>query len=389
MCASMASVARGSGLGARSLMYALLACHQMANYITRLAVPFIVPFIVQEFGYSESARAMLLNCFTPGYVLLQIPAGWFAARWGAKRLISCQCLVISAVLVALPAAARRGAWGAAACIFAFGLAQAPFSVGSNIAKANWVPTGKERAWALMLISLGTTLSKNISSVITPWLSGRSGWRAVTAAYAAGVGAFVLAWQLLASEHPKKAITTPPPSPSRPAVPLRPETTTARAAAAARVADADAVALSPSRSLLPPTSRLRKQHTPAQDDATKLQDAPAENVEDKIEQISIWRLLGAAPTMANILNHMQHDMHEFQVLGAWAPTYYNQVLGVALADVGKYTVWPMLCAIPAKFLIAAWESTLVGRGWSVREIRRAAGAIAAVRKKRLSFAPFCT
>lgn len=55
-----------SGLAARSLMYALLACHQMANYITRLAVPFIVPFMVHEFGFSESQRAMLLNCFTPG-----------------------------------------------------------------------------------------------------------------------------------------------------------------------------------------------------------------------------------------------------------------------------------------------------------------------------------
>ena len=89
------------------------------------------------------------------YVLLQIPAGWFAAKWGAKTLVSCQCLVISGVLLLLPTAARRGAWPAAACLFAFGLAQAPFSVGSNIAKANWVPTGKERAWALMFIGLGT------------------------------------------------------------------------------------------------------------------------------------------------------------------------------------------------------------------------------------------
>ena len=60
------SMSNKSGLAARSVMYALLACHQMANYITRLAVPFIVPFIVQEFGFSESQRAMLLNCFTPG-----------------------------------------------------------------------------------------------------------------------------------------------------------------------------------------------------------------------------------------------------------------------------------------------------------------------------------
>ena len=46
------------------------------------------------------------------------------------------------------------------------------------------------------------------------------------------------------------------------------------------------------------------------------------------------------------------MFAFQVLGAWAPTYYNQVLGVALADVGKYTVWPMLCAIPGEDTVAA-------------------------------------
>ena len=46
------------------------------------------------------------------------------------------------------------------------------------------------------------------------------------------------------------------------------------------------------------------------------------------------------------------MFVFQVLGAWAPTYYNQVLGVALADVGKYTVWPMLCAIPGEDTVAA-------------------------------------
>ena len=59
-------------------------------------------------------------------MLLQIPAGWFAAKWGAKTLVSCQCLVISGVLLLLPTAARRGAWPAAACLFAFGLAQAPF-----------------------------------------------------------------------------------------------------------------------------------------------------------------------------------------------------------------------------------------------------------------------
>jgi hypothetical protein len=83
---------KSSGLAARSLMYALLACHQMANYITRLAVPFIVPFIVQEFGFSESQRAMLLNCFTPGestdrlLLLLRLCSAQLTRMWRAGRV---------------------------------------------------------------------------------------------------------------------------------------------------------------------------------------------------------------------------------------------------------------------------------------------------------------
>ena len=388
------------GLAARSVMYALLALHQMANYITRLAVPFIVPYLCNDFGFSEPQRAMLLNAFTPGYVMLQIPAGWFAARWGAKRLVTTHCLAIAGLLLLLPSLARRGAWAAAACIFAFGLAQAPFSVGSNIAKANWVPTGKERAWALMLISLGTTLSKNVSSFLTPWLSGRRGWRSVTTSYALGVAAFAGAWQLLASEHPKKPAVRPVLAPAAPAAsPSRGAIAHFVKAKAERLPEAER------RFFLEAAERLCwsdgewREHSGKRWADGRWQDQPAEPArkrgereddqrtvqfdierpdpgEEAGEKIGIWRLLLSAPTVANILNHMQHDMHEFQVLAAWAPTYYNQVLGVPLAQVGSYTLWPMVCAIPAKFVIAAWESALIGRGWSVRGIRQAAGVIAA-------------
>ena len=329
------------GLAARSVMYALLALHQMANYITRLAVPFIVPYLCNDFGFSEPQRAMLLNAFTPGYVMLQIPAGWFAARWGAKRLVTTHCLAIAGLLLLLPSLARRGAWAAAACIFAFGLAQAPFSVGSNIAKANWVPTGKERAWALMLISLGTTLSKNVSSFLTPWLSGRRGWRSVTTSYALGVAVFVGAWQLLASEHPKKPAVRPVLAPAAPAAsPSRGSIAHFVKAKAERLPEAER------RFFLEAAERLCwadgewREHSGKRWADGRWQDQPAEPArkrgeddqrtvqfdierpdpgEEAGEKIGIWRLLLSAPTVANILNHMQHDMHEFQVLAAWAPT----------------------------------------------------------------------
>ena len=51
-------------------MYVLIALFEMTNYVTRLAVPYLVPFICLEHGFSEQQRALLLNSFTPGYLKL-------------------------------------------------------------------------------------------------------------------------------------------------------------------------------------------------------------------------------------------------------------------------------------------------------------------------------
>ena len=72
-------------LAARCGMYCMLSAHQIANYISRLAVPYLVPFIVMDFSFTEPQRALLLGCFTPGYILTQIPSGWFAARCDHTR----------------------------------------------------------------------------------------------------------------------------------------------------------------------------------------------------------------------------------------------------------------------------------------------------------------
>ena len=71
----------------RYIIYALLALHQMANYVTRLALPFMIPFLVNDFSFSEVSRALFLNAFTPGYVLLQIPAGMFEPQPRKRPLV--------------------------------------------------------------------------------------------------------------------------------------------------------------------------------------------------------------------------------------------------------------------------------------------------------------
>ena len=57
---------------ARLLQYSLVGGQIFSNYVPRLAIPSVVPFLVREYGYTDLQRARLLASFTPGYVLTQV-----------------------------------------------------------------------------------------------------------------------------------------------------------------------------------------------------------------------------------------------------------------------------------------------------------------------------
>eukprot|EP01045_Picozoa_sp_COSAG04_P013922 COSAG04_NODE_1014_length_8762_cov_31.342145_5_plen_222_part_00 len=86
--------------GQRFAIYTLLSGEHLANYLTRFSIPsephsphptrcccwpmaltalvtawcrYIVPFLVQQYGFSEIERARLLTAFQPGYVLTCAP----------------------------------------------------------------------------------------------------------------------------------------------------------------------------------------------------------------------------------------------------------------------------------------------------------------------------
>jgi MFS family permease len=87
-------------------------------------VPYLVPFIVRDYGFTEQQRALLLNSFTPGYVIGQIPCGWLIERFGTKIVVTGNCAGLVAVMLGLPIAARAGgARAVSACLVLFGLLQ--------------------------------------------------------------------------------------------------------------------------------------------------------------------------------------------------------------------------------------------------------------------------
>ena len=182
----------------------MLSCQMVCNYVPRLGLPIIVPFIVKDMAFSAGEAASLLSAFFPGYVLTQIPLGFLAQLWGAKIVLTLNMVGSAAMLLALPAAVRFGAKGVFACLFTLGLFQGPFVPAQSLMKRSWVPSGPEKPMALLLIGIGSKVSRMAAASITPVLCATLGWRKACSVYGIFVAAFTVLWQAFARNQPSSA-----------------------------------------------------------------------------------------------------------------------------------------------------------------------------------------
>jgi hypothetical protein len=52
--------------GARFGVYAMLHTQFIINYVSRLSVPYLVPFLARDFGYTSLQCSTLISAFVPG-----------------------------------------------------------------------------------------------------------------------------------------------------------------------------------------------------------------------------------------------------------------------------------------------------------------------------------
>ena len=186
---------------ARVAMYGLTAGVTMINFLLRNGIPNLVPFIVQEQGYSASEAALLLAGFFPGYMVTQVPGGWASQRFGAKVVNSLNVGGQALFLVLLPAAAKMGVRSVAVVLTCLGMCQGPLVPAQAVVQRHWLPAGPERAWVSRLTQVGQRIGKIVTTVSTPWLASTRGWRSVPYIYAA--------WSILArlvrvrGQHPAR------------------------------------------------------------------------------------------------------------------------------------------------------------------------------------------
>jgi len=183
-------------------MISLLCATATASYLCRVNVSVAGALLMADFRLSQVQIGRVFSAFLLGYALFQIPAGWLADRWGARRilLLSGWWWVVSTMLMAL--VGRGLLQGSAVFVlgaflvlrFALGVGEAPTFPGAAQGVSRWVaPAHHARANGLILaaIGLGSALAPPLLSATMVWW----GWRAALLVSAVPAIVVAIAWHL--------------------------------------------------------------------------------------------------------------------------------------------------------------------------------------------------
>ncbi|XP_023940700.1 putative inorganic phosphate cotransporter isoform X2 [Bicyclus anynana] len=196
-------------LGIRHLVIFLLFLATVVSYATRVSMSVTILAMTKDndygfevFDWDQSTRDTILSSFFWGYIVLQIPAGMLAGRFGARLLILVSMLMTGLVNLLLPYAAVKGGWQAVCgCRIVMGLFQGLLYPSLHGLVGQWAPADERSRMGTIVYSgsqLGTILEMVVAGVLC---DGSWGWPSVY--YLAGVTCVVwaLLWFLLGASNP--------------------------------------------------------------------------------------------------------------------------------------------------------------------------------------------
>jgi ACS family hexuronate transporter-like MFS transporter len=166
----------------------ILAAQTVAN-VGPLGIPAIASLIRADLDLSLAQAGSFLSAYYVGPVLMSLPAGAMADRWGIKRTLVLGQVVIA---VGLLLVATSGSYGAlivlmAAAGFGYGL----LNPTSTKAVMVWSPPS-QRATLVGLKQVGLPFGGMVGAALLPVLAVPLGWRAAVVVSAVLIGAGAMA-----------------------------------------------------------------------------------------------------------------------------------------------------------------------------------------------------
>jgi sugar phosphate permease len=124
----------------RWLILLLIGIMYMITYMDRTGISIAAPSIAHEFGFSQTAIGIVFSVFLWAYALGQVPAGWFADRFG-PRLTLLILVPLWSVMTAMTSVAT-GILSLIIVRFIFGLAEAGAFPAATRGMQLWFPSSE-------------------------------------------------------------------------------------------------------------------------------------------------------------------------------------------------------------------------------------------------------
>jgi ACS family glucarate transporter-like MFS transporter len=172
----------------------------MLTIVDRVAISAAKGDMSRDLGLTDITFGLIFGSFALGYALFQIPAGYFADRFGPRRVVA--AVVIAWSLLTTTTAMVRGAALLIGVRFLFGAAEAGAFPASARAIRSWLPV-RETGIAQGVLFGGSRLGAAFGLTLVSWLVAWLNWRAPFFILGALGIVWVTAWLLWFRNTPEE------------------------------------------------------------------------------------------------------------------------------------------------------------------------------------------
>jgi sugar phosphate permease len=175
------------------------------SYVDRtnvsLALDPTLSTMMRDLLMDDRMKGEAAGIFFLGYVLLQVPGGYWATRWSPRRVVA--LLLICWGACAVGCGLSRSFRQFEVMRFLLGVAESGVFPATLVLLANWFPRG-ERARATAYWTLCQPLAVAASAPITGWLLGAYGWKQMLILEGLLPFLWLPLWWFCIRDHPHEA-----------------------------------------------------------------------------------------------------------------------------------------------------------------------------------------
>ncbi|HVY70926.1 MAG TPA: MFS transporter [Verrucomicrobiae bacterium] len=157
--------------------------------------------MMRDLGMDDKMKGNAAGIFFFGYVLLQIPGGYLASHWSARKVISIFLVLWGICAVGCGMVSTFSQFQVMR--FLLGVAESGVYPATLVLLASWFPRA-ERARANACWNLCQPLSVAFSAPLTAWMLGSWGWQKMIMIEGALPFIWLPIWLYFISDHPRQA-----------------------------------------------------------------------------------------------------------------------------------------------------------------------------------------